>query len=91
MCIPRVQWKEVVMYFCLHAFWQSSVIIHKRLAAVTQIRESASCQKKTNIKTVLGHAELLRLVCFPFTVSSHRRGTALKVEACVWDSRTSED
>lgn len=50
MCIPRVQWKEVVMYFCLHAFWQSNVIIHKRLAAVTQIRESASCQKKQTSK-----------------------------------------
>lgn len=45
MCIPGVQRKEVVMYFCLHAFWQSSVIIHKRLATVTKIRESASCQK----------------------------------------------
>lgn len=27
--IPRVQWKEVMMYFYLYAFWQDSVIIHK--------------------------------------------------------------
>lgn len=44
-CIPRVQWKEVMMYFYLHAFWQNTVIIHKWLATVTWIRESASCQK----------------------------------------------
>lgn len=44
-CIPRVQWKEVMMYFYLYAFWQDSVIIHKWLATVTRIRESASCQK----------------------------------------------
>lgn len=34
-----------MMYFYLHAFWQNSVIIHKWLATVTWIRESASCQK----------------------------------------------
>lgn len=45
MRIPRVQRKEVVMYLCLHAFWQNSAIIHKLLATVTLIRESASCQK----------------------------------------------
>lgn len=84
-CISRVQRKGVMMYFCLHAFWQNSVIIHKWLATVTLIKASASCQKSKHQRS-FGSCRIVEPAMY---ISLHRKGIALKVEACVWHSRTS--